>query len=275
MTKNATRKRKSLFRRAFANQYNFILMAAAGVFALATFSWVPIIIGAGIEGLWLTFGSDLPFFRRWVEKQEREEDRQRIEEEARAALAGLEPSYRVRFEALSVHAEKIRELAGSNASLEAALIETEMEKLGQVLHSFLRMAVLHQRLGTFLRHSDEDDLIREMNRLEKELQREKNLEVKQGLRESISLADKRIKQHAKILASYKVLSLKMDTLEKSMSYLESQIVGMAKSGELTNEIDEIVMGVEAVDEISAETEGLLGASDRSRLAQASQVRTAK
>jgi hypothetical protein len=67
----------------------------------------------------------------------------------------------------------------------------------------------------------------------------------------------------------------MDTLEKSMSYLESQIVGMAKAGELTNEIDELVMGVEAVEEISAETEGLLGATDRAKLAQAASVRSAK
>ncbi len=275
MTTAAPRKRKSLLRRAFGNQYNYILLGAAGLFALATFSWVPVIVGAGIEALWLVLGADTPFFRRWVDKQERAEDRKRIEEEARAALDSLDPSYRLRFEEAAQQAERVREMAAANASLEAGLIESEMAKLGEVLQSFLRMAVLHQRLDAYLREADEDEILRDGARFERELGREKDPEVRQSLRESFAVAEKRARQHAKVVATHKVLTLKMETLEKSLKYLESQIVGMGRREELASEIDEIVMGVEAVDEITAETDGLLRDTDRTRAAHAGASRTTK
>ena len=64
------RKPGSVFQRAFFNQYNFILLGGSAVYALATGSWLPAVVGAGAEVLWLVLGADSAAFRRWVGKHE-------------------------------------------------------------------------------------------------------------------------------------------------------------------------------------------------------------
>jgi hypothetical protein len=94
-----------LLRRAFANQYNYILLAGAGLFAIATWSWLPLVVGAGVETLWLVLGADSKPFRRWVLAQESKERQAELEEQAKQALAELGPEYIGRFEELRALSE--------------------------------------------------------------------------------------------------------------------------------------------------------------------------
>ena len=68
----------SIWKRAFFNQYNYILLGAGVVFAAATGSWLPAVVGLGAEILWMTLGVDTVPFRRWVAKQEAAENAQRV-----------------------------------------------------------------------------------------------------------------------------------------------------------------------------------------------------
>src|SRR5258705_5753178 len=177
-----------LLRRAFANQYNYILLGAAGVFALATFSWLPLVIGAGVEALWLVLGADSTPFRRWVLAQEKQEEQQELERQAKQSLAELGPRYVERFEELRRLSEEIQDLGQKNRSLEARILDGEMAKLGRLLHGFLQMAVVQQRLGVFLENDDADDIEHDIRNAENQLRVEKNREVAAGLRQSLGLA---------------------------------------------------------------------------------------
>src|SRR5262245_52855818 len=90
------RKRRGVFGRAFWNQYNLILIGGAGLFALATFSWLPLLVGAGAEALWMVLGADSGPFRRWVERQESKERQTEIAAKAARALASLDEHYQAR-----------------------------------------------------------------------------------------------------------------------------------------------------------------------------------
>ena len=262
------RRKKSLLRRAFANQYNYILLGGAGLFALATFSWLPLVVGAGIEALWLTFGPDTGFFRRWVEKQETAEARDRFARQAAAALASLDKGYVSRFKQLEELAEEISKLAEDNPSLETSLIQEEMKKLGSLLNSFLQMALVHQRLGEYIGDNSETEIQREINRLERALQGERNREVQASLRQNLALEEKRMRQHARIASAFKVVTIKMDTLEKAFRYLRSHILAIGKQEDLSSEIDELVVGVDSVAELQAETEPLMDEMRSTRAAAA-------
>jgi hypothetical protein len=250
-------KKPSLFRRAFFNQYNFILLGAAGLFSIVTFTWLPLLVGSGIEALWLVLGSDSAPFKRWVAIQDGKEEQARVQQASKAALAVLEPAYLNRFRELEAVSQRISALANENPSLETQLIQGEMDKLGGLLHSFLEMAVTHQRLGHYLADNDETDMRRDIEATERALKHEQNAEVCAGLRQSMALAQKRLKQHQSIEASYRLLGVKMDTLDKSFRYLESHVVAISEREELTKEIDELILGVDAVSEIGDETEGTL------------------
>lgn len=262
------KRKKSLFRRAFANQYNFILLGGAGLFALATFSWLPLLVGAGVEALWLALGADSALFRRWVEKQETAEERAALERQAALALAQLEPAYVARFRQLEALGQEIQQMAGDNPSLETSLIQDEMSKLGRLLHSFLAMASMHQRLSRYMAENSDTEIQRDINRLERALAGERNREVQASLRQNLALAEKRLRQQANIAAAFKVVSIKMDTLEKAFRYLRSHILGIGKREELTQEIDGLILGVESVEELSAETAPLMDELSGARAAAA-------
>ncbi len=250
-------KKRSLFHRAFWNQYNAILMAAAGVFSLATFTWIPLVLGAGVEALWLVLGADSSPFKRWVAIQEGLEKKQQLKHDAEAALQALEPAYGARFRDLLACSERVQELAKANPCLETRLIQGEMDKLGQLLHSFLQMAVTHQRLGHYLADNDENELRRDIEASERALRNEQDAQVLAGLRQGLGLAQKRLKQHQQIEASWRALGVKMDTLEKSFRYLESHVVAISEQQQLAQEIDDLVVGVDA----AADLDGNDGLAD--------------
>lgn len=249
--------KRSLLNRAFHNQYNYILLGAAGLFSIVTFTWLPLLVGGGIEALWLVLGADSSPFKRWVAIQESLEARQDLEKRAKDALTTLEPDQLRRFKELERLSEQIQDLAKQNPSFETQMLQGEMDKLGKLLHSFLDMAVTHQRLGHYMAENDENDMRRDIEATERAMRNEQNAEVLAGLKQSMALAQKRLKQHQSIEASYRLLGVKMDTLEKSLRYLESHVVAIQQKEELSQEIDELILGVDTVSEISTETEGTL------------------
>lgn len=255
-------KKRSLISRAFGNQYNLILLGGAGLFALATFSWLPLLIGAGAEILWITIGADTNFFRRWVESQESKEAEEALKERCAALLRSLEAEYIERFKGLEALAHKIQTLAKENESLEAKLLRSEMDKLGQMMYSFLSISALHQRLTGYLRENQQSAPQQDIDRCEASLRRERSPDVIAGLEQSLRLAQKRLRQHQKIAATHRLLSIKLDTIEKSFQFLQTQILGISKHEDLSRELNEMLSGLETVDEIAVETNGLLSTRER-------------
>jgi hypothetical protein len=243
----------SPYRRAFFNQYNAILLGAAGLFALATFSWLPLLVGAGVEALWMTFVPDSGFFRRWMGMQKSRETQEELKRETETILQQLDRSYAERFLDLQQVADEVQTLAKENQSLETRLVEDELQKIGRVLFSFLRMARAHQRLAHFLAESTESEIKSDIGECTASLRREKDPRVQASLRQALALAEKRLRQHEKIGNSAKALAVQMETLEKAMGYLKSHVVAIGSHEELASELDGLVLGVDSVEQLEAET----------------------
>jgi len=252
MTEPSTEK-DSPYRRAFLNQYNAILLGAAGLFALATFSWLPLAIGAGLEVLWMTFVPDSGFFRRWVGTQKSREGQERLKRETEVILQQLDRSYSQRFLELQQVADEVLALSKENQSLETRLVEDELQKIGQVLFSFLRMARAHQRLAHFLAENPVGEIKADVAECTSDLRREQDPRVQASLKQALSLAEKRLRQHEQISNSAKALAVQMETLEKALNYLKSHIVAIGSHEELASELDGLVMGVDSVEQLEAET----------------------
>ncbi len=54
-------------KRAFVVQYNLILLFGAAAFSAASASWVPLLVGLGVEVVWLLTAPLFSAFRRWVD----------------------------------------------------------------------------------------------------------------------------------------------------------------------------------------------------------------
>ncbi|OFX20274.1 MAG: hypothetical protein A2V77_16885 [Anaeromyxobacter sp. RBG_16_69_14] len=245
-----------VFRRAFFNQYNLILLAGTGLFSATTSSWLPLLLGAGAEVLWLVLGADSPPFRRWAARQQEREQREAAEQRARAVATQLAAPYAERFEELSQLAASIEAQARANPSLEARLIGPELAKLVHLRHAFADMAALHQRLSGLLEENDARELRRDIADVERALATEHDPDVAAGLRQNLDLAAKRLRQDQRIRATHRLLGVKMDTLEKSFRYLQANVVGIGRREELSSELDEIILGVESLEEMQREVDSL-------------------
>ena len=244
----------SLWKRAFFNQYNYILLGSGAMFSLATGSWLPAVVGAGVEVLWMVLGVDTKGFRRWVAKEESKETQQRLAHERTELLYQLDDRYVARYDALRGMTAEIRKLAEENQGFETSLIQDEMAKLDQLLDSFLRMATAHQRLARYLKENPITDVERDISQGQRALRQEEDPRVLVSLKQSLSLAQKRLGKHEQIEGAWKALSVQMDTLEKSFDYLKSHILGIGTREELAAALDDLVAGVSSVSEIDASTD---------------------
>jgi hypothetical protein len=267
------RKPGSLIKRALFNQYNYILVGSTALYSLVSGSWLPAVVGAGAEVLWLVLGADSGPFRRWVERQESREERERLEQEAARTLAALDEGYGQRFRALDRVTREIQALAQDNKGLETRLLEDEMAKLGQLLHSFLKMCATHQRLTRYLGNNPLSDVERDIARCQRALKQEDDPRVQASLKQALSLAQKRLKQHTQIEGAWKALSVQMDTVEKSFDYLKSHILGIGTQAELAEELDNLVTGVSSVAEIEASTSELMSELHATAVARAATLRS--
>lgn len=247
------KEKDSLYRRAFFNQYNGILLGATGLFALATFSWLPLVVGVGLEALWMTFVPDSSVFRRWVGMQKSRETQEQITRDTEIILQQLDDSYGQRFLGLQHIADEILTLAKENQSLEARLVEDELQKIGKVLFSFLRMARAHQRLAHYLSESPVGEIKADIAECTSELRAAKDPRVQASLKQALSLAEKRLRQHEQIGNSARALAVQMETLEKALAYLKSHIVAVGTHEELASELDGLVLGVDSVEQMENET----------------------
>jgi flagellar biosynthesis GTPase FlhF len=256
-TSQPPRKPRTVVERALLNQYNFIFLGAAGLFSAVTGSWLPAIVGAGAEVLWAVLGADSQAFRRWAAVQEAKEEKAQLEATTAHLAEMLDDDYRQRIEAVRATAEEIRSLAQDNQGFETALLESEMAKLGQLLQSFVRMAVNHQRLSRHLGHNPVSEVERDLARTQRALRQETDPRVQASLKQALALGQKRLRQHQQIEGAWKALSVQMDTLEKALDYLKSHILGIGNGAELADELDNLVTGVSTVAELEASTSDLI------------------
>lgn len=240
-----------LLRRAVFNQYNAIALGGVGLFAAATTSWVPLVVGAGAEILWLVLGSDSAVFARWVESQKTREAQEEMAKEIEKLVRELDHAYAARFAALKQASDEIQKLARENKELEMILLKDEMAKLGQLLYSFLKMARVHQRLSRYLGENQAVDIERDIDACQRGLAAESDPRVQASLKQALSLAQKRLRQYQQIEGAYKALSVQMFTLEKAFDYLKSNILGIGTREQLAQELDGLVSGVASVAELEA------------------------
>jgi hypothetical protein len=261
-----------VLRRAFFNQYNFIMLGGAALYAVASQSWLPAIVGLGAETLWLVLGADSGPFRRWAARQDEKDARKRLEQQMVALQAGLDEQHAERFATLRQLVTEVGQLASENKGIETLLLRDEMAKLGQILLSFLRMATMGQRLRDYLRDNQGSDIENDIARAQRALRSEGDPRVQASYKQALALAQKRLRQHDQIENAHKALVVQMDTLEKALTYLKSHIVGIGSRDELAQELDGLVLGVASVADLEAEADQVLSdvrgtAAARASLAQ--------
>ncbi len=243
---------------AFLNVYNLALLGGAATAAVLTGDWL---IGAGalgIEALWLVLGPDLKPFQRAVRenvRQEREkEDRARVEK----LMAELSEREWQRAKALDELRREIERDMQNNPSFQAILLATELEKLSQLHASFVRLASACRRAETYLQAVDLKDLQRQITAQENLQQKMTDEAVRDLAAKNATVLRKRLETIKEIETFLARARGQMNLIENSVRLLRDQALTMTSPDQLTEQLDDLLSGVDAVQASVKEAEALIG-----------------
>lgn len=220
--------------RLFQVQYNLILLGGAALFSLASASPFPLIAALALEALWLGVGSRMASVRRWVDA--RDAFAVEVEKEAvvKSALDGLESEYASRVLALE---HGLGELKSAEVGADNPDPAATQQNLGKIGAAFVKMCHTHQRLGGVVNTMPEAELGEEVQRLKQAFSAEKDLGLRLGIKQSIALAQRRVDQREKMVSTLRNLSVRLDSVERSVADLRGQARAVGLNAEVATEIE--------------------------------------
>jgi hypothetical protein len=246
-------------RAAFTHQYNLILLGGALLFSLAFASWIPLAVGIALEVVWLVAGPRIDRFRRSIDHDVVHSAVMRNSVILQQGAESLHPGYGSRIGQLESEAQEIHTLVASwpGSAEQKREVTARLEPL---LRLFLDLAGSYERLRRFVASTRRVDLESEVQTLTHSLANETDFEVRVSMRRALSLAERRIKQLDSIETTGRALEMRMQTIEKSFSYIKSCAVSMTSWDQLYAEIDGITSQLRTSSSSEAETDDLMAAA---------------
>jgi Xaa-Pro aminopeptidase len=219
------------------------------------------------EVIWLAVAGRTPGYQRWAAEQSAGARRTQQAADTAQATRRLDDAYTARVNQLGRVTDEIRRLAAERG-MDPATFDRGGDRLQALVQTFIQMSALHQRLVRFLGGSPAGNLDEEVARLSKDMAAEKDAGVRLTLRQTLTVAQRRQKQHEQIEGTRRALEAKMRTLEMSLDYLRSQVFAGGTEADLENQLDELAATVSFLPDLEAEATATI-ASARSTSAHPS------
>ncbi|PZR07577.1 MAG: hypothetical protein DI536_27285 [Archangium gephyra] len=243
---------------AFLNVYNLSLLGGAAVASALTGDWMIGLGALGLEALWLVVGPDLKPFQRAVKESAREErekeDRKRVDQ----LMSELPEREWQRAKALDELRREIERDVQHNPSFQAILLATELEKLAQLHASFVRLASACRRAETYLQAVDVRDLERQVKAQESLQEKMTDESVRDLAGKNAAVLKKRLETIKEIETFLARARGQMNLIENSIRLLRDQALTMTSPDQLTEQLDDLLTGVDAVQQSVKDAEALIG-----------------
>ena len=243
---------------AFLNAYNLSLFGGGLAATALTGQFMLGAVVVGMEVLWLMFGPDLRPFQRAVNNTHRQEQEEADQARLKKLTESLPQSEWQRAHALNELRRDIERDMSHNPSFQAILLQTEIDKLRHLHQSFVSLAHACARAETYMSAMDPRQLKREIEshtQLEKrvsdpaaQLIARKNLEVLRKREETIQEIENFLMRARG----------QMTLIENSVRLLRDQALTMASPGQLGEQLDDLLTGVDAIRATARDHEDLLG-----------------
>ncbi len=259
LVSNAIFEKRPYLKMAFANPYNLSLVLGGIAASVLTANPIPAIVALGAEGLWLLHAPESKTLRRILWDPRFEKIRLAIEQQERAErMKNLAPDERERVERLAGKQLQINRLAAQNPSFTGDLLRGELVKTSRLVDSFLEMALTCGRDEQYLETVDINALERDRERFH---QRAESQKVPQAEREiaqkNYAVILKRLEKLRDIRNYLAVAKGQLDLIENSFQLIADQIVTMQSPAELSGQLDDLLDGVESIQQTAIDTDKIL------------------
>lgn len=252
-----TSQRPNYLKSAFLNVYNLSLLGGAALTALVTQDWL---IGAGalaLEALWLVVGPDSQPFQRLVNAEARKEREKAEAARVDALLSGLTGRDHQRSIALKELKQEIERDVANNPTFSAVLLRTELEKLGQLYQSFVKLAAACLKSEEYLSTVSEKELAKQLEGQEALQKNHADPAVIELANKNAQVLQKRLDAVRDIRTFLQRARGQMNLIENSVRLLRDQAQTMTSPSQLTEQLDGLLTSVDAVSQSVKDTDAIL------------------
>ncbi len=240
---------------AFHSQYNWIAMTAASVFALLSGTFLPIILGAGLEMIYLAIVPQSSRFRRLIRSLKFAEEQKKHQEKLNDMLRNLPAEMQSRY----VHAAQVCASIRANfAQLSSASqiflrqIDTSLQGL---LTGYARLLLSSAQQQQYVKITEQDGIKHEIASLQKALTSDPP-KVQQINQKRIEILGKRLEKYDKISENRKVVDAQCSAVEDVLMLVRDQSVTMRDPQEVTDRLDSLVRDVEQTEQTVQQVEAI-------------------
>jgi hypothetical protein len=248
--------RHPVLKRAFVNQYQVVLAAAATALSVATMSPLPwiLLLGGNLVALPFT----LERLKRRLEIEKKYADRQTEEMSQEQRYEELSPDAKARFQQFRRLCLQIQSNYRGLSAASQGILAEQGAKFDAIQASCLRKLWLAQRYELIIRNFDDRRLQGEIQQLEKAVQGEDVQErVREAWQQNLGIKRKLLETGERNEANRTALMAELDSLESLLQLLLQKSLAATDAGDFAANVDDIVAQAEADAASVAEMETLM------------------
>ncbi len=241
---------------AFTNRWNLLgLVGGIGISCLTT-PMVGLPLVAAAELAWLGLLGTHPKFHKYVDAQEHAQRKAQMagsaEERMRKILSTLPRGAASRFRGLMAQCEELRSItqqyraAHAHESDDAGLAELHLDGLDRLLWLFLRLLYTEHSLNRFFETTTIDRIDKEIQRLEKRLEREKDRpqtpnreRIATTLQDNLTTCRERKANFEQARDSYELVKAEQQRLENKIRSLAEMGISRGDPAALSSQVDSV------------------------------------
>ena len=236
-------------------QYNWITLAGIAGFAVVSGSALPLLLGAGIELMYLSLVPQSPRFQRLVRSWKYAEEKRQHDRRLNAMFQEIPAEMRLRYADLDRICTAIRENYSRLSSTSQIFAQQMEDRLQGLLQGYVRLLHAAWQHREYLRTTDLRVVEHELAQLQKE--QESDLpKVQEINRKRIEILNKRVEKFKKIRENCEVIDAQCAAVEDVLGLIKDQSVTMRDPQQLSEHLEGLVRDVEQTEETVREVESI-------------------
>jgi len=236
-------------------QYNWITLAGIVGFALVSGSALPLLLGAGLELMYLSVVPHNPRFQRLVRSWKYAEEQRASNRRLNAMYQEIPQEMRVRYARLDTVCKAIRQNYAALSSTSQMFAQQMEDKLQGLLQGYVRLLHAAWQHREYLRTTDLVAVQRELAQLQKSedsaVPKVREINLKR-----VEILNKRVEKFNKIQENCAVINAQCAAIEDVLGLIKDQSVTMRDPQQMTEHLDGLVKDVEQTEETVREVESV-------------------
>jgi archaellum component FlaC len=245
----------NFLKEAFHIQYNWIALGAAGAFALVSGSFLPLMLAAGAELVYLAIVPNNPRFQRMVRSWKLAEEKQLTQQNLADLLKHLPGDLQTRYIRLAEVCGGIRSNFAQLSSTSQIFVQQMDSRLEGLLHGYARLLQAAYQQRQYVKTVDPDGIRNEAAALQKHLSSDPP-KVQDINKKRIEILTKRLEKYQKICENRQVIDAQVSAMEDVLQLVRDQSITMRDPQQVSDQLENLVHDVEQTEETVKQVEAI-------------------